>query len=73
MIRIKHGMMRTTREYSVGLKKIRPQTYFNGDEYRGNIQCNNGFWGRIKRPSEAGRRVLMLHVGNENDFLPECG
>ena len=40
------------------------------DHYRGALQEVNGWRGGFKTPTGAGKRVIILHIGSEDGFLP---
>lgn len=40
------------------------------DHYRGALQEVNGWRGGFKTPTGAGKRVIILHIGSEDSFLP---
>lgn len=44
----------------------------NFDEYRFGVQQIDGYRGGFVTPCGAGKRVIILHVGNENGFVDGC-
>lgn len=42
----------------------------NFDQYRAHIQEIYGWRGGFKTPSGSGKRIIVLHIGNEDGFLP---
>jgi len=46
------------------------KSFDNYDQYRGYIQEIYGWRGGFKTPSGAGKRIIILHIGSEDGFLP---
>ena len=44
----------------------------NFDMYRAGVQKIGNYRGGFVTPSGAGKRVIILHIGNENDFVDTC-
>ncbi|XP_043479938.1 uncharacterized protein LOC122509762 [Leptopilina heterotoma] len=44
----------------------------NYDIYRSGVQKIGNYRGGFVTPSGAGKRVILLHIGNEDGFLPNC-
>ncbi|XP_043468345.1 uncharacterized protein LOC122511314 [Leptopilina heterotoma] len=52
------------------IEKISEKDFSNFDQYRGSVQEIDGFRGGFVKPSGAGKRIIILHIGSSDGFLP---